>query len=343
MPSSTLLPRIVEKGRFMSVLELSDLPIEKITNAIGDLFNLRHLGLRNSKVKLLPKSIEKLSNLLTLDLYRTNIEELPIGIVKLQRLRHLFVEKASDHSERVFRCLSGICIPKGLRNLQTLQTLEAQSGSIRHLGELGQLRILRIWNVKGVYCGDLCESLAQMQSLSHLTVGASDENVILRLNAPPPNLQKLRLNGQLDEDTLDQSPHFQEAGRYLYSLRLYWSQLRGDPLPSLSRLSNLTELRFSNAYNWEKLVFLTGCFPKLKTLILRDLPSLKCLEIHKGAMASLEELTLWNLSNMMEVPPGLEFLVTIRVLTFYEITPEFLRLLHNCPRIRGTRWWYTLR
>lgn len=212
-------------------------------------------------MNLLPKSIEKLSNLLTLDLYRTNIEELPIGIVKLQRLRHLFAEKASDRSERVFRCLSGICIPKGLRNLrnlQTLQTLEAQSESIRHLGELGQLRSLRIWNVKGVYCGHLCESLAQMQSLSHLTVGASDENVILRLNALPPNLQKLRLNGQLDEDTLDQSPLFQEAGRYLYSLRLYWSQLRGDPLPSLSRLSNLTELRFSNAYNREKLAFLTG-------------------------------------------------------------------------------------
>uniref|UniRef100_A0ACD5V059 Uncharacterized protein n=1 Tax=Avena sativa TaxID=4498 RepID=A0ACD5V059_AVESA len=236
MPSFTLLPLLCDKSRYMTVLELCGLPIEKIPDAIGDLFNLRHLGLRDTKVKLLPKSIEKLSNLLTLDLYGSNIQEVPAGIVKLKNLRHLFVQKVNDRSYRVLRSRSGVCIPKGLgnlTNLQTLQALEAQDESVRQLGELTQLRSLRIWNVKGIYCERLCESLVQMPFLSYLDVGASDENEVLMLGALPPSLQKLGLRGRLAEGTLlGESPLLQAAEKNLHELRLYWSQLREDPLPS---------------------------------------------------------------------------------------------------------------
>ena len=91
--SFTVLPLLCSESRYMTVLELSGIPIKKIPDAIGDLFNLRHLGLRNSKVKMLPRSVEKLSNLLTLDLARSDIHEVPRGIVKLKKLRNLFVEK----------------------------------------------------------------------------------------------------------------------------------------------------------------------------------------------------------------------------------------------------------
>ncbi|VAI69021.1 unnamed protein product [Triticum turgidum subsp. durum] len=328
--SFTLLPLLCTESRYMTVLELSGLPMEKIPDAIGDLFNLRHLGLRGSKVKMLPKTIENLSNLLTLDLYESDIHEVPSGIVKLKKLRHLFVEKKIDPNWRAFKCSSGVHIASGLgnlTNLQTLRALEAHDGSIRHLGELRQLRSLRLWNVKGLYCGRIRDSLVQMRYLSNLSVSASDENEVLLLNILP-NLRKLVLRGRLAEGALNESLLFQPVGEHnLYRLSLSWSQLRGDPLPSLSRLSNLTQIHFTRAYNGEHLAFLTGWFPKLKTLQLRDLPNLKQLEIQQGAMASLERLFLINLNSMMDVPPGIEFLMPLQRLGFHEITNEGMKRL----------------
>ncbi|VAI37379.1 unnamed protein product [Triticum turgidum subsp. durum] len=198
----TLLPLLCKESRYMTVLELSGIPIKKIPDAIGYLFNLRHLGLRNSKVKMLPRSVEKLSNLLTLDLCKSDIHELPSGIVKLKKLRHLFVEKIMDPDWRNINHLGGMCIPNGLRNLtnlQTLQALEVQDESLRHLGELRQLKSLRLLNVKGIYCECISESLVQMRHLSLLSVNASDGNEVLLLNVLLPSLQKLRLRGRLLE------------------------------------------------------------------------------------------------------------------------------------------------
>nr|UBY07195.1 NBS-LRR disease resistance protein [Dasypyrum villosum] len=345
MPSSTI-PLLFTESRYITVLELRGMPIEEIPEAIGDLFNLRHLGLRNSKVKKLPKSVEKLSNLLTLDLDGSDIHELPSGIVKLKKLRHLFVERVFDPEGRHLKCRSGVRIPNGLgnlTNLQTLQAVEAQDESVRHLGELRQLRSLRLCNVKGIYCGRISESLVQMQYLSFLDVIASDENEVLQLNAHLPSLQKLSLRGRLAEGAFDESPLFQAVGgQNLYELCLFWSQLREDPLPSLSRLSNLTYIQLTRAYNGEQLTFLTGWFPKLKGLWLKDLPNLSRLEIQQGALASLEKLTLTNLSSMRKVPHDIEFLMPLQYLGFHEISSDFLTLLRHSA-IRGQRWWYTLR
>ncbi|XP_037436378.1 disease resistance protein RPM1-like [Triticum dicoccoides] len=343
----TLLPLLCKESRYMTVLELSGIPIKKIPDAIGDLFNLRHLGLRNSKVKMLPRSVEKLSNLLTLDLCKSDIHELPSGIVKLKKLRHLFVEKIMDPDWRNINHLSGMCIPNGLgnlTNLQTLQALQVQDESLRHLGELRQLKSLRLLNVKGIYCGRISESLVQMRHLSLLSVNASDGNEVLLLNVLLPSLQKLRLRGRLAEGALDESPLFQAVGgQNLYELVLSWSQLTKDPLPSLSRLSSLTRLHFTRAYTGEHLSFLTGWFPKLKVLSLTDLPNLKRLEIQQGAMGSLEHLFLIRLSSMTEVPPGIEFVMPLEYLGFHEITDDFLYLLRHCSAIQGTRLRYSLR
>jgi disease resistance protein RPM1 len=221
--------------------------------------------------------------------------------------------------------------------------LEAQDESVLQLADLKQLRSLRILNVKGIHCERLCEFLVEMPFLSYLHVGASDENDVLMLNALPPNLKKLRLNGRLAEGTAGEFPLFQLVNQNLYELRLYWSQLSEDPLPSLSRLANLTVLQFTRAYNGEKLVFLTGWFSKLKVLYLGDLPNLKQLEIKQGTMATLQTLTLYNLSSMVEVPPGIEFLMPLQSLVFGEITGDFLTLLCQCPGIDSMRWQYSLR
>jgi disease resistance protein RPM1 len=334
MPSLTLVPLISDKSRYMTVLELYGLPIEKIPYAIGDLFNLRHLGLRHSKVKMVPESIGKLSNLLTLDLYNSEVHELPGGIVKLKKLRHLFVQKTNDPLFRVLLWASGVNISKGLGNLTNLQTLQAlvtKDESVRQLGELRQLRTLRLLNVKTIYCRSICKSIVQMQFLSSLEVIASDENEVLQLNTLPLNLQKLRLGGQLDKNT------FQALSQNLYSLRLTLSRLIEDPLPSLSRLTKLTELILTRAYDGEQLIFQREWFPNLKTLHLKDLPQLKRLEVKEGAMGTLQKAYLTNLRSLTEVPLGIEFLMTLQHIRFHEITSSFLKLMQHCPRIGSMR------
>lgn len=200
------------------------------------------------------------------------------------------------------------------------------------------MRSLRLCNVKGIYCGRISESLVQMPYLSFLDVIASDENEVLKLNVRVPSLQKLTQRGRLAEGALDETPPFQAGrGQNLYELHLFWSQLREDPLPPLSRLSNLTRLDLTTAYSG-----VTGWFPKLKVLCLRDLPDLSRLEIHQGAIEILEELILINLSSMTDVPPGIEFLTSLKNLGFYKISRDFLTSLRQCPAIRG-KWRYSLR
>nr|CAD1840384.1 unnamed protein product [Ananas comosus var. bracteatus] len=189
MPSSSFLPVFPSKSRYIAILELQDLPIEEIPDSIGDLFNLRHLGLRYTKVKLLPKSIGKLSNLLTLDLGHSAIQKLPREITNLKKLRHMFVERDNDQTWKNFRWASGVCAPEGLWNLkelQTLQAVEASSELVERLGNLTNLRSFRIWNVKETYSAQLCASLSQMRRLSYLSINASDENEFLNFEGLNP-------------------------------------------------------------------------------------------------------------------------------------------------------------
>uniref|UniRef100_A0A0E0QGH1 NB-ARC domain-containing protein n=1 Tax=Oryza rufipogon TaxID=4529 RepID=A0A0E0QGH1_ORYRU len=282
--------------------------------------------------------------------WQKDIRCLPRRIVKLKKLRHLFAEKLHDATWRNFRCCTGVRFHKGLGNLTSLRTLhglEAQEESIRHLGELRQLRSLRVWNVKGAYSGRLCTSLVKLQFLSNLYIVASNENEALQLeemNPPPPNLQRLFLRGRLADDILqEESPLFHHAARRnLYELRLYWSQLEQDPLPSLSLLLNLTDLRLTNTYIGERLVFLSEWFPNLRILFLRDMRNLKWLVVQKDAMKKLQRLTLVNLKNMRDVPLGIQFLMPLKYLGFLEITKEFLELLQSSS-IKDFRWQHSLR
>ncbi|EEE52559.1 hypothetical protein OsJ_34817 [Oryza sativa Japonica Group] len=348
MSSPNLLTLVAGKCRYMSVLELIGLPKDNIPNVIGDLFNLKHLSLRDSMVKFLPNSIEKLSNLMTLDLCKSEIQELPGGIVKLKKLRHLFAEKLNGKFWRDFQWSTGVRIHRGLEmlsELQTLQALEVQDErSVRSLRELRQMRSIRILGVKGRYFEDLCESLCQMEYLSLLNIAASDEEEVLQLNGLKwlhPNVKKLRLIGRLAQTgLLSCAP---EAGSHsLCSLCLFWSQLAEDPLPSLSRWSNLTDFRLTRAYLVEHVVFLPGWFPRLKTLYLVDMPNLKRLKIHQGSITSLEELHLINLRGMTEVPSDIIFLLpTLKYLYFLEITWDFFMALRR-SRIGSIRWRYSL-
>ncbi|XP_078156716.1 disease resistance protein RPM1-like [Carex rostrata] len=316
VPSPLLISLILDKSRYLAVLNLEGLLIKTVPDAIGDLFNLHYLGLRGTKVKLLPKSIEKLSNLQTLDLMDSQIQKLPDGIVELKKLRHLFAQVRVDPTYRTFRALAGISLPKGivyLKELQTLQALESNAIIVRELGNLTQLRSFRILNVKENHSAELCRSLSKMSSLSYLSIFASNENYLLQLEGLkfPPQLQKLTLFGRLKEQML-KSPLFQNSGKSIQTLRLGWSQLQKNPLPSLSLLKNLTWLTLQKAYEGRKLNFKAEWFPKLKHLSLMQMPNLVQVEMEQDTMVILETIHLWELEQLVEIPKGIEHLINLK-------------------------------
>ena len=64
-------------------------PIDYIPKEVGNLFHLRYLSLRDTKVKMLPKTIGNLHNLETLDLKRSFVSELLAEIGGLCKLRYV--------------------------------------------------------------------------------------------------------------------------------------------------------------------------------------------------------------------------------------------------------------
>lgn len=65
----------LQGSRFLRVIDLNGLKIQKLPNEIGSISHLRYLGIRNSNLEEPPSSISKLDNLQTLDVRRTNVGE----------------------------------------------------------------------------------------------------------------------------------------------------------------------------------------------------------------------------------------------------------------------------
>ncbi|EEE51881.1 hypothetical protein OsJ_33430 [Oryza sativa Japonica Group] len=134
---------IAKEESYLTVLELQDSEITEVPTSIGNMFNLRYIGLRRTKVKSLPESIGKLSNLHTLDIKQTKIEKLPRSIVKIKKLRHLIADRYVDERQSDFRYFVGMHAPKELSNLQELQTLETVESSKDLAEQLKKLMQLR--------------------------------------------------------------------------------------------------------------------------------------------------------------------------------------------------------
>lgn len=171
----------------------------------------------------------------------------------------------------------------------------------------------------------------------------NNENEVLQLETltSPPPLQKLVLEGRLAEGTLE-SPLFSTCGSTLTELRLNWCQLTENPIPPLSKLSNLTALYLKRVYNGKQLSFRMGWFPNLKRIVIRDLLQVSQIQIEIGALVSLELLVLDGLKELRDVPNGVEFLSSIQEAHFSDLHPDFqgnletnlqMGKLNNIPKI----------
>ncbi|WVZ53252.1 hypothetical protein U9M48_004221 [Paspalum notatum var. saurae] len=314
---------------YLTVLELQDSEIAEVPASIGNLFNLRYIGLRRTRVKSLPESIGRLSNLHTLDIKQTKIEKLPRGIVKIKKLRHLLADRYADERQSEFRYFIGVQAPKELSNmeeLQTLETVEADKDLAEQLMKLMQLQSLWIDNISAVDCANLFATLSRMPLLSSLLLSARDENEALHLEALKPEYEKLHrliIRGCWASNT-PQRPIFRDHGKNLKYLALSWCRFQEDPLQLLApHVPNLTYLSLNSVTSTNTLVLLERRFPQLKTLVLKRMPNVNKVEIRVGALQQIEGLYVVSLLKLNKVPEGIESLRTLKKLWLLSLHKDF--------------------
>ncbi|KAK2970632.1 hypothetical protein RJ640_017009 [Escallonia rubra] len=325
--------------RLIRVLYLENVPIEKLSDEVGDLFNLTNLNLKGTKLKELPKSIGRLSNLETLDIRDTKIDVVPDGIGKLQKLQQLL---AYHHNPNVddFCYISGMKFPSSICKLKSLEVFDcvrAEANLLKQLRNMTQLVSFGITNVRKDDGKDLCISLQSMCLLRYLFVMVSDEEEYLGMDSPtfaPPGLKNLVLVGKLET-----VPHWFGSLQNLTSLYLHWSKLIEDLLPHIQALANLGELALINAYAGSKLCFSTG-FNKLVHLYFRSLSQLQEIIIEKGVMPGLQRIYVGNCTELKMLPRGIEHLTSLEKLDL--VSPVSTELLESIreegsvdrPRVR---------
>uniref|UniRef100_A0A5B6Z9X8 Putative disease resistance protein RPM1-like n=1 Tax=Davidia involucrata TaxID=16924 RepID=A0A5B6Z9X8_DAVIN len=320
-PSVNTLPS--SGFRLLRVLDLEGLPIVKLPDQVVDLFNLRYLNLRRTRVlKELPKSIGRLRKLQTLDVADSEIKVLPTGITKLQNLRHLIAYSYNKRDYDAFDSGYVISVPPNickLKNLQVLNDVEAKAGLMKQLGNMTQLISLGIKEAREVDEKDLCDSIQNMNLLRFCSVHAIDEEEYLRMDAllsTPPHLKGLALVGKLER-----VPHWFHSLQCLTTLCLRWSRLGEDPLPYIQALPNLGELTLANAYEGNQLRFCMG-FQKLTELYLVNLPQLNEIIIEKGVMQGLQKLFLRKCMELKMLPHGIEYLRNLQELLLKTVSNE---------------------
>ncbi|KAK3023949.1 hypothetical protein RJ639_044712 [Escallonia herrerae] len=312
--------------RLIRVLDLESVPIETLSDEVGDLFNLSYLNLKGTKLKELPKSIGRLRSLQTLDIRDTKIEVVPDGIGKLQKLQNLLAYRDNPNVDD-FCFISGIKFPSSICKLKSLNVFDcvtAEPNLLKQLRNITQLISFGITNVREEDGRDLCISLQSMCLLRYLFVMVTDEEEYIEINSPafaPTGLKNLVLVGKLET-----VPHWFGSLQHLTSLYLHWSKLIEDLLPHIQALANLGELVVINAYAGSKLCFLTG-FNKLVHLYFRSLSQLDEIIIEKGVMPGLQRIYVGNCTELKMLPRGIEYLTSLEKLDL--VSPVSTELLES--------------
>ena len=184
MPNS-FLTTCFANFKLMKIMNCEGAPIDNIPKEVGNLFYLRYLSLRDTKVQILPKSIGKLHNLETLDSKRSLVSELLVEISGLCKLRYLAVYNLNGDIKFNIHNRHGVKIENGIGHLESLQKLyeiEATSATlITKLGSLAQLRKLSISKLKKENGLDLCIAIQKMNHLRSMEIKAISEEEVLNL------------------------------------------------------------------------------------------------------------------------------------------------------------------
>lgn len=296
------LRRGIVAGAFtqLLVLDLERVSRPQLPTIIGKLKQLAYLGLRRTELGTIPASIGNLVNLQTLDLKHTDVHTLPGSIWKLKNLRHLYLHQKRENKS--------MALPTAIsmRNLQTL------SGVFLHKANLVKDRLDKLINLRKLglsFCLQPAEQkvlekwivkLTDLQSLKLRSVNVNGEPQLPKLEhiSDLKNLHSLYLCGKLEYPFITRLPES------LTHLTLWDSGLTEDPMPQLGKLPKLKSLSLkSGSYQGTVMVCSTDDFPLLFVLELRNLDTLRRLDVHEGAMPNLKEFEIKSCNNL-EITTG---------------------------------------
>uniref|UniRef100_A0A0E0MUG5 NBS-LRR-like resistance protein n=1 Tax=Oryza rufipogon TaxID=4529 RepID=A0A0E0MUG5_ORYRU len=311
----------LEGCRWLSSRELDD---------ICKLSLLRYLSLRDTGVQRLPRSVGRLKQLMTLDVRETDVRELPETITRLGHMRHLLSGRyryyTRSHRVKLFEPFEAMTIPPGLSAMESLQTIAhanvASSGvAMGELGDLPSLTKLCVMNCeKGpnkwkpfiVSLNKLSYSLRSLSILHWLNEDAGLEE-LLDLDSPPIFLEKFFLWGKLSM----LPPWVSHLGN-LVDLSLRENFLDGkEVIEQLGKLPSLLSLKlYYQSYMGRELHFREKLFPRLKQLIVDNMPNLDELSFQGGA-PELERLTLAVLKEPADGISGIDKLPRLKEVEFF--------------------------
>ncbi|KAK7300248.1 hypothetical protein RJT34_11089 [Clitoria ternatea] len=290
-PETTGIPNLhSDNFKMLNVLDLTDAPLDTFPEEISTLYLLRHLRLRKTKISKVPMSIGNLRRLETLDLKYTCVTELPNEISMLQKLRYLLISNCNQELQlrsvdeyyfpgehklyRFFYESYGVKVTSNIGCLVLLQHLclievPEDKDWLKGLGRLTQLRKLGLFNLKEQHWEQVYDSISKMTNLLSLKLQTYGSFKLDYMRNPPPLLQRLHLEGKMDE-----LPSWVCCSSLpdLQVLKLFNTKLNKDPGASLGNFPNLTGLILNKAFNKDvkMRVVLPDYFPSLRVLQLHD-------------------------------------------------------------------------
>uniref|UniRef100_K3ZMV3 NB-ARC domain-containing protein n=1 Tax=Setaria italica TaxID=4555 RepID=K3ZMV3_SETIT len=329
-----LLRPLLASSVLLSTLDLQGTKINKmLPNEVFCLFNLRFLGLRSTRIEILPEAIGRLQNLEVLDTSRTCLLSLPKDVAKLSMLRYLYATVSIIEGR--FGHQGGVKVPRGIRNLtglHVLQNFKASSETLLDVAALTELRKFGVDCLTSEHSSSLCSALLNMNNLVRLVINTSNENEVFPLEELylPETLSKLTLVGQLEKERM---PRILSSWLHLNNLshlQLVFSKLDENSFPNFMVLRNLCFLTFFNAYDGKALCFSAQSFPSQRELEIRGASQLDQVEIEEDALGSLNKLRFSECLELMKrLPHGIEYLTALDELDLIDDADEFTEMLRQ--------------
>src|SRR5271165_3407521 len=277
-PATEEAIRRIEEARESGAwkLDLSELKLSALPEAIGQLSQLHELSLSGNRLNTLPEAIGQLSQLRKLYLHNNQLSTLSEAIGQLSQLHELSLSGNQLNT-----------LPEAIGQLSQLQLLYLSGNQLSTLPEaISQLSQLRLLYLSGNQLSTLPEAISQLSQLQQLGVYGNQLSTLPEAIGQLSHLQQL----DLSRNQLSTLPEAIGQLSQLQQLDLHNNQLSTLP-EAIGQLSQLKELSLSG----NRLSTLPEAIGQLSQLQWLDLSRNELSTLPK-TIGQLSQLHVLNLS-----------------------------------------------
>ncbi|XP_057781228.1 probable disease resistance protein At1g58602 [Salvia miltiorrhiza] len=290
----------------------------KLPKGITNLVHLRSLSLVECEFDKLPLSISNLVYMDTLNLYCSRNVEVPNVFKEMLRLKHMLLPMYDEENIGSYRLI----LDEGVDELESLVALDSRVHELKCMGRMKNLRRFEVFIHDNESLSAIIDAIAIMDKLVHCTVDIKEgcelgrNEGVLNKAFTCPNLYTLRIHVKLGKALAECGSDF--ISSKLTTLFLSECEIEDDPMGILGNLPCLRELYLDiESFVGEEMTCPSNSFPRLKKLILDELPKLREWRVEAGAMPLLSELEIYDCSSLKMLPDGLSGISTVRELHIY--------------------------